>query len=60
MFAKNQLSRWAGVIVLALSAIGELLMMPSYPLWSLSIFILCILAIYGLIAHGEKIASLDL
>ena len=60
VFAKNQLSRWVGVIVLALSALAQLLMMPSYPFWSLSIFTLCILAIYGLIAHGEKISSLEL
>ena len=60
VFAKNQLSRWVGVIVLALSALAQLLMMPSYPFWSLSIFTLCILAMYGLIAHGEKISSLEL
>ena len=60
VFAKNQLSRWVGVIVLALSAPAELLTMPSYPFWSLSIFTLCILAMYGLIAHGEKISPLDL
>jgi len=60
VFVKNQLSRWVGVVVLALGAIAELLMMPSYPYWSLSLFTLCILAIYGLIAHGKKISSLEL
>ena len=34
-------------------------MMPAYPWWSLCIFTLDILAIYGLIAHGKKISSLQ-
>jgi len=58
VFVKNQLSRWVGVVVLAASAVAELLLMPSYPFWSLSIFALCVLAIYGLVVYGEKISSL--
>ena len=60
VFVKSQLSRWGGVAVLALAAIAELLMIQSYPFWSLSIFALCIVAMYGLIAHGQKISSLQL
>jgi hypothetical protein len=56
-FAKNQFSRWTGVLVLSLNAIAQLLMMPAYPFWSLSIFTLDILAIYGLIAYGKRIAT---
>ena len=56
VFVKNQLSRWVGIIVLALSAIAELLMISSYPFWSLAIFAVCILALYGLIAHGNKMS----
>ena len=59
VFVRNQLSRWVGVIVLALNAIAQLLMMPAYPFWSLCIFALDILAIYGLIAHGDKISDLQ-
>jgi len=59
VFVKNQFSRWAGVAVLGLNAIAQLLMMPAYPFWSLSIFALDILAIYGLIAYGKKISSLE-
>jgi hypothetical protein len=60
VFVKNQFSRWAGVVILGLNAIAQLLMMPAYPFWSLCIFALDILAIYGLIAHGKKIATLQL
>ena len=55
-----QLSRWVGVIVLGIGAIVELLMIQTYPFWSLSLFALCILGMYGLIAHGNKISSLKL
>jgi hypothetical protein len=57
VFVKNQLSRWAGVVVLGANAIAQLLMIPAYPFWSLSIFALDILAIYGLIAYGQRIST---
>lgn len=56
VFAKNQFSRWAGVVVLALNCIAQLMMIPAYPFWSLTIFTLNILAIYGLVAYGKRIA----
>jgi hypothetical protein len=56
VLVKNQPSRWVGVAVLALGAILELLAIQSYPFWSLSLFALAILAMYGLIVHGEKIS----
>ena len=59
VFVKNQFSRWTGVVVLAGNAIVQLMMMPAYPFWSLSIFTLDILAIYGLIAYGKRISSAD-
>jgi hypothetical protein len=59
VFLKNQFSRWTGVVVLSANAIAQLLMMPAYPFWSLSIFTLDILAIYGLIAYGKRISSAD-
>jgi hypothetical protein len=59
VFVRNQLSRWVGVVALAANAIAQLLMMPAYPFWSLSIFALDILAIYGLLAYGKKIPTLQ-
>ena len=59
VFVKNQLSRWVGVFVLSVNAIVQLMMIPAYPFWSLSIFTLDILAIYGLIAYGKRIATLE-
>ena len=57
VFVKNQFSRWTGVIVLAGNSIVQLLMMPAYPFWSLTIFALDILAMYGLIAYGKRITT---
>ncbi|HEY1517795.1 MAG TPA: hypothetical protein VGF91_15335 [Solirubrobacteraceae bacterium] len=57
VFLKNQFSRWVGVIVLALNAIAQLLMIPAYPFWSLAIFTLNIIAIFGLVAYGNRISG---
>ncbi|MGN6170967.1 MAG: DUF7144 family membrane protein [Solirubrobacteraceae bacterium] len=57
VFAKNQLSRWVGVIVLACNAVAQLLFIPAYPFWSLTLFAIGILAIYGLVAYGERISA---
>jgi hypothetical protein len=57
VFVKSQFSRWAGVAILGLNAIVQLMLMPAYPFWSLSVFTLDVLAIYGLIAYGGRIAG---
>jgi hypothetical protein len=57
VFIKNQFSRWTGVFVLGANSIVQLMMIPAYPFWSLSIFALDILAIYGLITYGSRIAQ---
>jgi hypothetical protein len=57
VFVKNQFLRWTCVVVLAANCIAQLLMIPAYPFWSLSIFTLDILAIYGLIAYGKRITT---
>ncbi len=46
--------RWFGIIVASLSAIGALLSMPAYPFWSLAVFAIDILIIYGLAAYGGR------
>jgi hypothetical protein len=46
--------RWIGVTIAALNAIVQLVFMPAYPLWSLCLFTLDILVIYGLVAHGSR------
>ena len=54
---RNQFARWAGVAILCLSAVVQLLMMPSYPFWALSLFAADIVAVYGLIVHGKRLEA---
>jgi hypothetical protein len=55
VFARNQFARWGGVGILSVAAIAQLLMMPAYPFWSLALFAVDILAIYGLVAYGKRL-----
>jgi hypothetical protein len=50
----NQFGRWVGIAVAGLSAISALLSIPAYPFWSLAIFAVDILVIYGLAAYGGQ------
>jgi hypothetical protein len=57
IWAGNQLARWTGIVIVSLNAIAQLLFIPAYPFWSLSIFALDLLVLYGLAAHGGRGAS---
>jgi hypothetical protein len=46
--------RWIGVAIAGLNAIVQLVFIPAYPFWSLALFTLDILVIYGLVAHGAR------
>ena len=49
----NELARWFGVAVLGLNAINQVFFLPAYPLWSLVIIALDVVAVYGLCAYGS-------
>ena len=44
--------RWFGIGVAMLNAIAALLSIPAYPFWSLAVFTIDVLIIYGLSAYG--------
>ena len=46
--------RWIGVISASLNALAQLFFISAYPLWSLALFSLDILVIYGLIVYGGR------
>jgi hypothetical protein len=58
IWAGNQFGRWVGITVAGLSAIGALMSLPAYPFWSLAIFAVDILVVYGLAAYGGQHRSL--
>ena len=51
---KNQLARWIGVAFACLNAIAQLMFIEAYPFWSLALFALDVLVVYGLIAYGRR------
>ena len=54
VWAGNQLARWTGVFIVSLNMIAQLLFIPAYPFWSLAIFTIDVLVIYGLVAYGGR------
>jgi hypothetical protein len=44
--------RWFGIGAASLNAIAALMSIPAYPFWSLAIFTIDILIIYGLATYG--------
>jgi hypothetical protein len=54
VIAGNQLARWFGVAVLALSAIDMMFFLPAYPFWALMIIAVDVVALWGLCAYGSR------
>lgn len=46
--------RWVGIGTASISAIAALLSIPGYPFWSLAVFGVDLLIIYGLAAYGGR------
>jgi hypothetical protein len=54
LFGGSELARWFGVTVAGINAIGQLYYIPAYPFWSLAMFTVDLLIIYGLVAYGGR------
>lgn len=54
IMVRNQLARWAGVAFALANAFVQLLSIPAYPFFSLALFAVDILVLYGLIAYGSR------
>jgi hypothetical protein len=54
LFGGSELARWFGVTAAGLNAIGQLLFVPAVPFWSLAMFSIDVLIIYGLVAYAGK------
>jgi hypothetical protein len=52
VWAGGSFGRWFGIAAATCNAIAALLSIPAYPFWSLAIFAVDILVIYGLAAYG--------
>jgi hypothetical protein len=54
IWSGGQFGRWIGIFGASLSAIGALLSIPGYPFWSLAVFGIDLLIIYGLTVYGGQ------
>ena len=54
VMAGNQISRWLGVAVIVLNSIGQMLFLPAYPFWSLTIIAVDVVALWGLCVYGSR------
>ena len=54
VLAGNQLARWFGVAVVGLSAIDQMFFLGAYPLWSLTIIAIDVVALWALCACGGR------
>ncbi len=52
IWAGGTFGRWFGIAAATVNAIVALLTIPAYPFWSLAIFAVDVLVIYGLAAYG--------
>ncbi|HEY2555816.1 MAG TPA: hypothetical protein VGI08_01820 [Diaminobutyricibacter sp.] len=59
LFAGQTWARVVAVILASLSAIGNLLLVPAQPWWSLILIGVDILVIYALTAHGNELGRRD-
>ena len=50
----SELARWFGILCAGVNAIGQLMFLPAYPLWALSMFLVDILIIYALAVYGGR------
>ena len=57
IFAGQTWARVVAVILVILNAIGQLLLVPAQPWWSLIVIAIDILIIYALIVHGRELQS---
>jgi hypothetical protein len=50
----NEFARWFGIGAAGLNAIGQLLFVPVYPLWAITMFAVDVLIIYALAVYGGR------
>jgi hypothetical protein len=54
IWAGGQYGRWVGIVAAGANSIAALLSIPAYPFWSLCLFGVTLLIIYGLAAYGGQ------
>ena len=50
----SEFARWFGIAVAGLNGIGQLLFVPAYPVWALTMFAVDVVIIYALAVYGGR------
>lgn len=56
VMVRSQISRWVGIFAGAFAAVSAIWWMPYYPVWSLTYVAIGVVVVYGLAAHGRRLA----
>jgi hypothetical protein len=54
IWAGGEFGRWIGIVGAGAGAIAALLSLPGYPFYSLAVFAIDVLVLYGLAAYGGR------
>jgi hypothetical protein len=54
IWSGGEYGRWIGVLSATANALAQLFFISAFPLWSLAIFSLDLLVIYGLVVYGGR------
>jgi uncharacterized membrane protein (DUF2068 family) len=54
IWSGGEYGRWIGILSACLGSVGALLSIPGYPFYSLAVFSIQLLVIYGLAAYGGQ------
>jgi hypothetical protein len=54
VFRGGEVGRWIGIGAAMINIFLQLLLIPAYPFWALSIMVLDVLVIYGLAVYGGQ------
>jgi hypothetical protein len=54
VFRESELARWAGIGFAALNLLAQFVLLPAHPGWTLTIFFLDIIIIFGLLTYGGR------
>jgi hypothetical protein len=50
----SEFARWFGIGAVGLNAIGQLMFVPVYPVWAITMFAVDVLIIYALAVYGGR------
>jgi hypothetical protein len=54
VFLESELARWAGIGFACLNLLAQFVLLPAHPAWTLTIFFVDIIILFGLFTYGGR------